>query len=305
MSIQGVTEQNWIITLFVRDDDERLLLGVSPYEFTDSQEHFTADTLTSDVVEVQGGDGVLFAGQVRRASTQSFDGIVGDASFSKTATEALREDFITFFAKNHTYTVIYLFSDGYTIQRQRGYLVDYPEITDFYQLMPSYHVALGFEDVNYYRYAEDANGNEVYSGTAVLPLQSASSTGGWSWDTNGALWDSLGGVWDNGAEPPGAITTNSDDNVYPLWTVTGPATNPQVENTTTGVVMGYTGTVTATQTLVFDTQNKTFKLTGLAVVGNMTGNWLALAPGDNNLVYTADNSDAPNSLLEWQEVVAS
>lgn len=189
MAIKDVETKCWILALFIRDDGERFLLGSGAYEFKDSQQHFAANTMSNDVVEVQGNDGYLLAGQVRRPSVQSFDGYVGDSSTSKPVVEGLRRDFFAFFRKNHFYKVIYVFPDGSAIQRKRGFLVDAPEVKEIYQIYPEYHVALNFEDVNYYYYNENAEGEEIYGKSAMIGLSMA--TGGLVWDADGAVTEGL------------------------------------------------------------------------------------------------------------------
>lgn len=187
MAIQGVETKCYILALFVRDDDERFLLGSGHYEFKDSQKQFSANTIQNDVVEVQGNDGFLLAGQVRRPGTQSFDGYIGDGTTEKTEVEEYRRQFFGFFRKNHFYRVIYVFPDGSAIQRKRGFLVDDATVQELYQQYPEYHVALNFEDVNYYTYSENEQGEEIYAEEAQIDLSSMLATGGLVWDEYGAV----------------------------------------------------------------------------------------------------------------------
>ena len=181
MAIKDVESKCWILALFVRDDGERFLLGDGSYEFSEKQLHFTANTMANDVVEVQGNDGYLLAGQVRRPSTQTFDGYVGDSSTSKAVVEERRRAFFEFFRKNFFYKVIYIFPDGSAIQRKRGFLVDAPEVKEIRQIYPEYHVALNFEDINYYYYDEDSDGQEIYGKSATINLNSVAQSGGLIW----------------------------------------------------------------------------------------------------------------------------
>lgn len=303
MSVAGVTPKCFILALFKRDDGERFLLGDGAYQFAEKQQHFTANTFENDVVNVQGNDGSLLAGQVRRASNQDFDGYVGDASVQKTDIEQYRRDFLAFFAKNHHYTVVYVMPDGSAIKRQRGYIVDAPEVKELWQIHPEYHVSLSFEDVNYYTYAEDAEGDEIYGQSITVPVSTAAK-GGLIWDEYGVVWDALGATWELGSGTPGPIVVDSISTVYPVWTVTGTTVNPTLENTTTGTSIRYNGTVTASQTLVIDMLNQTAKLNGTNVLGNVEGDWITLAPGTNQVSYNADNASvAPNAKLEYAEIV--
>ena len=184
MNLSDITTQPYILALFKRDDGQRFLLGSGAYEFKESQQHFVANAMVNDVVEVQGSDGALLAGQVRRASVQSFDGYIGDGGVIKSSVENYRKDFIAYFQKNHLYTVVYIFADGTAIQRKRGYIVDAPEVKELYQMTPEYHLALNFEDVNYYKYAENSDGDEMYS-NYVNVTSATTSSGGLIWDTGG------------------------------------------------------------------------------------------------------------------------
>lgn len=558
MAIKDVNSKCWILALFVRDDNERFLLGDGNYEFVEKQLHFVANAIVNDVIEVQGNDGYLLAGQVRRPAVQSFDGYVGDSSTSKSVVEERRRAFFAFFRKDHFYKVIYVYPDGSAIQRRRGFLVDAPEVKELWQIYPKYHVALNFEDINYYYYDENADGDEIYGKSATISLNSAAQTGGLIWvdpgttiteegtsftvdgtlaggtlsslqlkgDTeqggtptpdspvevqtvtgrqvvtisdggsqnqeyevnlgsielytigdhqdriyksggswylhkevasykftgeeawnrpdpstypnlfqlsgfssmdlsnyyalntsdgayctyftqstwNGSreaesfalyrtsggsnirinnndfttpasfrawltsnevkiyyilatptdtqitnealisqleavagattyagqtiftvngngnlaailsvelqitgggevLWEDDGAVWEEGKPSYNIATIDSIDNVYPVVTITGRTVNPILTDVTTGTIFKYEGTITASQVLVIDMLNKTATLNGVSVIGNVTGDWLYLAPGGNRITYTADNADAPNATLEWQEIV--
>jgi hypothetical protein len=189
MAIAGIDPKCYILALFVRDDGVRFLLGDDPYEFKDKQLHFQPNTVANDVVEVQGNDGYLLAGQVRRPGTQSFDGYVCNGTNSKAEVEAKRREFLQFFRRSHFYKVIYVFPNGTAIQRKQGFLVDDPTVQELYQQYPEYHVALNFEDVNYYTYEEDDQGQEIYAKEAIVPLAGGGATGGLIWDEYGVVWE--------------------------------------------------------------------------------------------------------------------
>lgn len=189
MTIAGIDPKCYILALFVRDDGVRFLLGDDPYEFKDKQLHFQPNTVANDVVEVQGNDGYLLAGQVRRPGTQSFDGYVCNGTNSKAEVEVKRREFLQFFRRSHFYKVIYVFPNGMAIQRKQGFLVDDPTVQELYQQYPEYHVALNFEDVNYYTYEEDDQGQEIYAKEAIVPLAGGGATGGLIWDEYGVVWE--------------------------------------------------------------------------------------------------------------------
>lgn len=303
MSIQGIAAKCWILALFIRDDGERFVLGDGAYDFKDTQQHFIANEIVNDTVDVQGNDGILLAGQVRRASTQAFDGYVGDATTLKTEVEALRRQFIAFFAKNHFYTVVYVLPDGSAVQRQRGFLVDDPEVKELWQLSPEYHVALNFEDVNYYSYSENEQGEEIFANSVDLFLSDAEG-GGLVWDDAGIVFDNIGAEWESGTGGGlNMVTSDGIQETYPIWTVTGPITNPTLENITTNSTITFNGTLTASQTLVVNMEAQTATVNGTNVIGNLSGDWLTLAPGINRISFGGTNDAAQTSRLEWQEIV--
>lgn len=189
MAISGVNPKCYILALFVRDDGARFLLGDDPFEFKDNQLHFQQNTMANDVVEVQGNDGYLLAGQVRRPGTQVFDGYVCNGTNSKEDVETKRRSFLQFFRRSHFYKVIYVFPNGTAIQRKQGFLVDDPTVQELYQQYPEYHVALNFEDVNYYTYEEDDQGHEIYAKEAIVSLAGGGATGGLIWDNYGVVWE--------------------------------------------------------------------------------------------------------------------
>lgn len=199
MNLNEIEAQGFILALFIRDDGQRFLLGTGAYQFLDSQLHFTANSFANDVVEVQGNDGVYFAGQVRRANTQAFDGYIGDADTPREDIENYRRQFIAFFRKNYYYTVVYVFNNGSAIKRQKGFIVDAPEVKELYQIYPQYHIALNFEDVNYYQYNENDEGIEQFGKSALITLSSNSNTGGL--------------IWQQGSDEP-IIYGNTEQNQY-------------------------------------------------------------------------------------------
>lgn len=431
MDLKDIQTKCYILALFIRSDGERFVLGSGFYEFIEKQMHFVANTLANDVIEVQGNDGYFLAGQVRRPRAQSFDGYVGDGTLTKEQIEEKRREFFKFFRKNFFYKVVYVFPDGTAIQRKQGFLVDDPSVEELYQIYPKYHVALNFEDVNYYTYSENDLGEEIYSSVVTIPSAMGEASGGLVWDENGAVsepasfsdnlfdptnvnvisgnlpaangsitasttdriayvkvepntlytfkqnlstpyprcyiafstvepvvggaytnrvqyadgegsfttgentqylvwWffntssttytmqellnsmelkklvvsNGAGLVWEGGGSgEPVVVSVNSIENVFPVWEVVGPAVNPSLSVLTTNTTIEYNGTVTAGQTLMIDMFNKTASISGTSVIGNVSGDWVYFEPGQNRVVYVADNPDVPASQIHFQEIV--
>lgn len=194
MNLADITTKSYILTMLIRDDGERFLLGDGAFEFKDSQQHFQPNTYANDVVELQGTDGQMLAGQVRRTATQTWNGYIGDATTSKQQVEQYRRNFFLFFRPRHYYTAVYIFCDGSAIQRKRGYIVNAPSVPELWQKFPEWSVGLNFEDPNYYEYAEDDEGNEIYAHAIAIALASNIS-GGLVWDAIGAITNDL--TWRN------------------------------------------------------------------------------------------------------------
>lgn len=302
MILSDITSKCWILAMFIRDDGERFLLGDGLYDFTEKLQHFDGNKFENDTVNVQGADGILLAGQVRRAEKQKFEGFIGDATISKADTEEARRDFFLFFRKNHFYKVVYIFPNGSAIQRRRGFIVDAPEVKEMWQIHPKYSVSLNFEDVNYYSYAENSEGEEIYSKSVAIPISTVVG-GGLEWDNVGVVWDSLGAIWEDGPGGTTEVVVDSVDNVYPILTITGTTVNPTIENVTTATTLTYDGTITASQTLKIDMEQQAATLNGTSVVSKLSGEWLTFSPGKNTISYTADNASSPYATIEWNEVV--
>ena len=304
MKLAEITPKCYILALIIRDDGERFLLGDGAFEFKDSQQHFQPNTFANDVVELQGADGQLLAGQVRRSNTQTFAGYIGDATVDKATVEQYRQQFFSFFKKNHYYVVVYIGADGEAIQQQRGYISEAPSVPELWQKYPEWSVGICFEDPNYYEYAEDDDGSEIYANIAELPLADATS-GGLIWDAVGVVWDSVGATWDEGGSTGTTIVTvDGVDDARPIWAVTGPATNPILTNITTGQTLGWLGTVPAGQTLIVNTNEMTATLEGANVFEFITGEWVVLRPGNNRVSYNASGGATLPSILKWNGVIA-
>ena len=302
MAIKDITTRPWILALFIRDDGERFLLGDGKFDFSDNLQHFSPNSFANDAMEVQGNDGVLLAGQVRRSASQVFEGVVGDGTMTQDEIETARREFFAFFRKNYYYKVVYVFADGSAIQRRQGFITDAPSVPEMWQVHPTYHVAVMFEDVNYYSYDEDANGDEIFGKSATIALATPVS-GGVIWDADGAVWDSDGLTWEAGGGGAVELTVDTLDPVMPVWEVPGPAYNPTLTNLTTGEAIIYSGNVLAGQKLIVSLQDDLATLDGTNVLQNVSGSAITLKDGKNAIIYAADNDTAPASTLKWSEVL--
>jgi phage-related protein len=80
---------------------------------------------------------------------------------------------------------------------------------------------------------------------------------------------------------------------YPIITITGPITNPTLGNVTTGQYLNLSGTITNTDTLVIDTQNRLITLNGASARNLLsTGTWFNAPPGTSQYYLTGSTTTA-------------
>lgn len=97
------------------------------------------------------------------------------------------------------------------------------------------------------------------------------------------------GLVDGGA---GTFLAENDGNAPAPWTatITGPITDPVIENTTTGVAFGLTGVIDDGDTLYLDSRARTILLNGNQNASSMRApgvQWFDLAPGSNSIRFDA------------------
>lgn len=89
------------------------------------------------------------------------------------------------------------------------------------------------------------------------------------------------------------VDNDGDDDAYPIWTITGPATSITLTNTTTGQGLVLTRTITGTDTIVIDTRERqqTALLNGVTNLWpNLAGDLWALEPDTSQLTLTVAGS---------------
>lgn len=123
--------------------------------------------------------------------------------------------------------------------------------------------------------------------TTVAPM--TSTTGGMAWPI---VWPR---VW--GTTASGIVTATNAGNFATgaVLTITGPVTNPRIENMTSGETLAVTLVVADGATLVIDTASRTVLLNGTASrysTLTVDSRWWDLAPGANQIRYAADVATA-------------
>lgn len=91
-----------------------------------------------------------------------------------------------------------------------------------------------------------------------------------------------------------SITNNGNGQAYPTITITGPIQNPSLQNTTTGLTLSISKTLsTSTDTIVLDFYNRTALQDGITnILSSISGSWWVLEPGANSVKLTASSSGA-------------
>ncbi len=207
-----------------------------------------------------------------------------------------------FFRLNHTYEIIYIKIDG------SMFAVNNAWISSGLQIIPVPHedysewnVEFAIGSVAWTEYAENSQGEQIFSNIVTLPLLTANA-GGEMWDSVGEEWDSVGGEWEAGAGGVQMIDIQSTQSVYPVWTVEGPCTNPLIQNNTTDTVAQFNGTVAAGQTLTVNFESGTAYLNSALATRYVSG-YLYLAPGENTVGFNSDGGTTESCTLSWNNVI--
>lgn len=101
----------------------------------------------------------------------------------------------------------------------------------------------------------------------------------------------------------GSVTNSGTAPAYPILTLTGPLTNPYIQNSTVGKFMQLNRTIAAGEVVTIDMYNKTILLNGsssLISSKSSTSDWWYIAPGTNTITLsTASTSDTGNVALSF------
>lgn len=88
---------------------------------------------------------------------------------------------------------------------------------------------------------------------------------------------------------------------YPTITITGPITNATLGNVTTGEYLNLSGTITNTDTLIIDLQNRLITLNGVSARNLLsTGTWFDAPPGTSQYYLTGSTtSGLTTATVAW------
>lgn len=237
------------------------------------------------------GHGSYRATQYRDARTSSIQGTAECAN--RVAMLAAKDRFLSIFPDGETATLV--LNDGVN-SRQLGV-----------ELAAKQRVAIwpdstGF-DWQLSLYAADPRWLDSTIRTAGPITIGGPSTDGLDWANNGLDWASGGLDW--GVSGTGGVFSLNNLGSAPTWpvfTLTGPLTNPTFTNPANGDVIAYTGTVATGQTLVFDTSpfTRSVALNGVDRMGFLaSAQWIEIPPGGNVTVQFAGSGNGTVTAT-WQ-----
>lgn len=290
---------------FVRDDGEKLSFDWSTGLVDQSTDDwFPAKTLRTSMFTYAGADGGQMVKQNYDPWAITFAGYIkmgNPANVMNARTKLMR-----FFVKGHYFNAIFTDCTGSDSVALNGWLSTAPSVVFRGKLdsQPTFSLALTFGDPYLYEYAEDEDGNQIYANVITVPKYEPETESGYCYSGAGYIYYGGGYTYMGGVNPIPTITVDSIQPVNPVWRVTGQATNPSITNLTTNTELAYTGTIAAGQTLVVDSLNRTAMIGTADVSRYLTGDWLSLQVGTNQLRYDTDSdSDTGECTLEWNGVV--
>ncbi len=131
---------------------------------------------------------------------------------------------------------------------------------------------------------------------AILSVELLQSVGG------GETWDNIGAVWEEGVGGVQTINVETTQTTYPVWTVTGPCSNPTLQNDTTDTIASFDGMIASGQTLTVNFADNTAYLDSAPVAKYVSG-YVSLAPGENVIGFNSDGGSTQTSTISWDNII--
>lgn len=291
---------------FVRDDGAQL--NIDQKELYLAEENTLLNrpeprTSFEDYTEADGGE------MIRQQLPSFPQEIKGLIVVKDTDYWTLRNRLTNFFQINHTFYIVYEKISGESFTQGEKFKTAGAWIEESIQVPPEpredysyWNVTLRIGNPQYQEYAEDESGKEIFA-NIVKVLLVTSATGGEEWDEYGLVWDTVGSVWESGEGGIQNVAVQSAAPVYPEWTVTGEAVNPEIRNDTNDTSATYTGTVAPGQTLKVDFESGTATLDGINVSRNLSGSF-RLEPGENLIAFDIESGDIESSTISWNNILS-
>ena len=291
---------------FIRDDGEKLALTLADgFVEKSTDDYLPAKSLRTSMFTYSGDDGGQMVDQNYDPWEITFAGFLKRTRANEVW--AIRQKFMTFFAKRHNFTAVFKRSDGVTMAILKGWVSSAPQVTLSGKLdhVQNYSVTLTFGDPYLYAYKEDENGDQVYSDTITVPkYDDSEGDQGYASSAGGYVYYGGGYVYIGAKVMIPVFTIDSIRDINPVWRVTGQASNPKITNLTNNKALQYDGTIPAGQELVVDCQNQIAMIGTADVTRFMSGEWLTLDIGQNKIRYdTTEANDTTSSTLEWNRVL--
>ena len=284
---------------FIRDDGASLEFDGEEIYLAGENTLLTRPDPATTSIEFTGADG----GEMIRQRLSIYEQAVNGLIIPKTTGYwALTTQLSQFFQINHTYEIIYKKLDGGMFAIHGAWISAGLQIVPVpYETHSSWSITLAVGDASWTEYAEDSSGKEIYSNTVTHALISLNA-GGEIWDSVGAVWDNVGEEWEKGAGGVQTVNIASTRNVYPVWTVEGPCTNPSLTNNTTDTTASFVGSIASGQTLVVDFASGVAHLDSALVTRYVDG-LVSMAPGENTISFNTDSGSVNSSTIQWNNVI--
>lgn len=241
-----------------------------------------------------------------RTTERDHEGVDGgflDAEFEKMRTIVLEGQVITNGVSTHTF-LDQLKSEWSAGQGLQPFYFQHPGVEERVVFVKSLGmrydldtlIRLGSCDVQFMCQAENP---AIYSSNLItLPLpQGATLVGGigfnlgFNLDFGAPVSPAYANAYNGGNRPATAIIT-----------IPGPVDTPRIFNDTTGNVLEFGLSLSASDTLTIDLYGRTVRLNGTASRRNTLRNpdWFMLAKGDNIIRYRADSSGNPDASISYR-----
>ena len=287
------------IKKIIRDDGVFLSFdGREVYLAQDNTLLVRPDPATTSV-EFTEADGGEMIRQQNSIYEQTVNGIIIP---KETDYWALTTRLSSFFQINHTYKIVYIKKDGEMFAVINAWITAGLQIVPVpYEKYSNWTITFAIGDTSWTEYAENSQGEEIYSNTVTLPLISAAA-GGEIWDSVGLVADEVGEEWEAGSGGVQTVTIASTKNIYPVWIVEGPCVNPTLQNNTTDTLAEYDGTVASGQTLTVDFASGVAHLDSALVTRYVNG-LVSFAPGDNIVGFNSDGGETSTSTISWNNII--
>lgn len=287
------------IKKIIRDDGEQLEFDGEEILLAEKNTLLVRPDPSTTAVEYTEADGGEMVRQRNAIYNQTINGLIVPKI---SGYWALSSKLGKFFKVNKTYQIVYIKSDMTMFKVENAWISSGLQIIPVpYEEYSEWNITFAIGNPNWFEYAEDSGGSEIYSNNVILPLLTANA-GGEIWDAVGLSSDNVGEEWEKGAGGVQTVNIASTQAIYPVWTVVGPCVNPTLQNNTTDTVAEYDGTVASGQTLVVDFAEGVARLNTALVTRNVSG-LVSLAPGENTLGFNSNGGTTETSTISWNNII--